>query len=511
MNTSDSESYSDYIFIIYSCKKNLSYANNIYNYIKNKLEKCKIFIIYGDTKLETEYKIIGNYIILKVLDDYHSLYLKTIQLFKTINILYPNTKGVFKCDDDIIPNLKHLNSFILSDTINTIDFCGRIIDNVKIQECRNIMYNKITMIPIVKYCGGPLYYVSNKSIDYINNNTIIHDSEDVMIGLTLNSKSIYPYNYNLYTDTLSDISTISYHNSTRDATVFNNINNNYVSVEIKGGLCNQLFQIGCAMGYCEKYNKNLQLSRNNIKQNTHQSYDKTIKVINTLFPNITIYDNISTDNYYTFNEVVSDSFNYNPINTSTINNLNNIMLKGYFINPKYLPDTFICSLSPTNSMLKYTDKLDNFKNTYFIHIRLGDYLDNELYKISLETYYNYCITQIKTENANANFIVCTNEYSPNLDKYVNNFPKDTTYIIQDRSDDELDTLYIMSLCKGGICSNSTMSWMGIYFQKTKDKNFIYMPYPWVKFINGFNHNNTIDIYPNYTQIYDTINENMMIL
>ena len=62
--------YTDYIFIIYSCKKNLSYANNIYNLLKNKLKKCKIFIIYGDTTIKTNYKIIHNFIILNVKDDY---------------------------------------------------------------------------------------------------------------------------------------------------------------------------------------------------------------------------------------------------------------------------------------------------------------------------------------------------------------------------------------------------------------------------------------------------------
>jgi hypothetical protein len=36
-----------------------------------------------------------------------------------------------------------------------------------------------------------------------------------------------------------------------------------------------------------------------------------------------------------------------------------------------------------------------------------------------------------------------------------------------------------------------------------------MPYPWVNFINGYNHDNTIDIYPEWTQIYDTLNNKIM--
>lgn len=498
--------YNDYIFIIYSCKKNLTYANNLYNnLIKNYLIKCKIFIIYGDN-LDTDYKIIHNYIILNVLDDYNSLNLKTLKIFETINVLFPNIKGIFKCDDDIIPNLNHLNTFIGSDIINNIDYCGYNVNIEKEYVCKNII------IPIVKYCGGPIYYLSKKSLDFFKNTNIIkHDSEDVMVGLHLNKNSIFPYNYKLYSDTESDLNKISYQNHSRDMNIFNSIDNNYLTIDIKGGLANQIFQIGTILGYCEKYSKNLILSKNHILKNTHQSYDKTITVINKLFPYIKIVDNLCTDKYYIFNEKVEDAFKYNPICNNTINTLDNILLKGYFINQEYLPKIFNCFISPTNCMLKYKNKLDNFNNTYFIHIRLGDYVNNNLYNIKLNDYYTYCINKIKEQNNNARFIICTNEYGINLDNYTNNFPKDIDYIIQDNTDDELDTLYIMSSCKGGICSNSSLSWIGIYFQQNKDKNYIYMPYPWLNFLNGYTHDNTINIYPEWTQVYNTINNNIMLI
>ena len=285
MDINNNLNYNDYIFIIYSCKKQLSYANNIYNkLIKDNLVKCKIFIIYGDN-LDTEYKIIHNYIILNVLDDYNSLNLKTLKLFETINILFPNIKGIFKCDDDIISNLNHLNNFITSDVINSIDYCG-----YKVNIENEIIYNNI-ILPKVQYCGGPLYYLSKKSLDCFKNiNIIMHISEDVMVGLNLNSNLIFPYDYKLYD--IKDINIISYHNNNRDINLFNNIDNNYIIIDITGGLANQIFQIGAALGYCEKYNKNLILSKNHIIKNTHQTYEKTIKVINTLFPYIKIVDNL---------------------------------------------------------------------------------------------------------------------------------------------------------------------------------------------------------------------------
>ena len=101
------------------------------------------------------------------------------------------------------------------------------------------------------------------------------------------------------------------------------------------------------------------------------------------------------------------------------------------------------------------------------------------------------------------------------EKQITNLP------IQDLNNNALDTLYIMSLCKGGVSSNSTLSWMGLYFQKeiqkkklnSENKNnvnnhthkdYMFMPYPWVKYVRDMNADNTKDIYPKWAQIYDTI-------
>ena len=37
---------------------------------------------------------------------------------------------------------------------------------------------------------------------------------------------------------------------------------------------------------------------------------------------------------------------------------------------------------------------NDFEHTYFIHIRLGDYVNNNFYTINLIEYYNYCINNI---------------------------------------------------------------------------------------------------------------------
>ena len=84
----------------------------------------------------------------------------------------------------------------------------------------------------------------------------------------------------------------------------------------------------------------------------------------------------------------------------------------------------------------------------------------------------------------------------------------------------------MSSCKGGISSNSTLSWMGLYFQTEKqkqkqkykniqqqkhedNKDYIFMPYPWINYSEGHNEDNTRDIYPHWVQLYDTIHNKII--
>lgn len=317
-----------------------------------------------------------------------------------------------------------------------------------------------------------------------------------------------------------------------------------ITIFITGGLGNQIFQIACALGLTYKTNNKLIIGKNLITPNAHQNNNKelTVSILKKVFPELNIVDNLDISSYYHYKEKNAEVFNYTNIyneltNTITNNNCNNletinIVLDGYFISEKYFEIPLKCCIELTPKTNNYKEITNNFENTYFIHIRLGDYVNHFLYNIQLINYYNYCINKIIEQNNLANFIICTNEYNTHFTDYINKFPqsKNTNntnnniinYIIQDKNNDAPDTLYIMKSCKGGICSNSTLSWLGAYFQQFKndetninnDKNYknklIFMPYPWVNFVNGFIQDNIKDVYPEWTQIYDTINNKLII-
>jgi hypothetical protein len=315
-----------------------------------------------------------------------------------------------------------------------------------------------------------------------------------------------------------------------------------ITIFITGGLGNQIFQIACALGLSYKTNNKLIIGKNLITTNSHQNNNKelTVSILKKVFPELNIVDNLDISSYYHYKEKNAEAFNYtniyneltNIFNNSNSNNLEtmNIVLKGYFITEKYFEIPLKCCIELTPKKNNYKEITNNFENTYFIHIRLGDYVNHFLYNIQLVNYYNDCINKIIVQDPLAKFIICTNEYNNHFTNYINKFPqtKNTNnniinYIIQDKNNDAPDTLYIMKSCKGGICSNSTLSWLGAYFQQFKndetninnDKNYknklIFMPYPWVNFVNGFTHDNIKDVYPEWAQLYDTINNKIMFI
>ena len=515
-----------YIFIIYTCKKNLTKAETIYERINKKLDYGKVYIIYGDNSNVADYnthnyKISENkYIVLNVDDDYDHLNDKTLLLLQSVNELFPSIKGMFKCDDDVWININNINNFISINEAknNTIDYAGNKSE-----------YTKLPTSAHCKYCGGPLYYLSKKSLDCFNPSKLLEQPlikiyyEDVMVGKHLTNNNIFPITEpwsQLYSDYITYSPSISYHN---------NKHHNDLYIYIQGGLGNQLFQLACGMKMAKKYNKNFVLNTQGIIANPHQNNNvaRTIQTIRKLCPALTVsIEKLLSNQYQIIKEETIDSFYYTEAKIDNAFHIYaNICLHGYYINASYIPtladNTLFTEIArhitPTDQRLLTHD----FANTYFIHIRLGDFLKEPMYLIELKAYYNFCIHAILNANPSAVFYICTNQYDEALYTYTKDFPKqlsindniiNITYHLQDKTNDELDTLYIMSSCRGAICANSTLSYMGAFFQKNtiNSQDHIYMPYPYVRFINGFNETNvSVNMYPDWCSIYNTLNNSII--
>jgi len=254
--------------------------------------------------------------------------------------------------------------------------------------------------------------------------------------------------------------------------IYNNIiKENFLSTKyilvshLKGGLANRIFMIMAGLSFAEKWNMDYYFLDSEIKNDYHTDKETITNELKLLFPDIKFLDNsIDKSNWKKIKEKNEDVSNIKNIDT-------NVILYGYFQNDE---SNFY------NYKLKFPEPNDNiFKikdinNLFFIHFRFGDFVGTPR-EFNLVGYYKYCINHIKQKKKDPSFFLITNDIEVTK-KYIksNNLLNDNEYII-DQSKNRLDTLYYISECKGGICSNSTFSRIGAYFSKNRNKDLIYYP------------------------------------
>lgn len=232
-----------------------------------------------------------------------------------------------------------------------------------------------------------------------------------------------------------------------------------------GGLGNQLFQICFGYSMARKNNSNLSImpSRDNFHTSDNLRYFKSIfKDFHLVFEN----------NYY-----IEPNEKYNKFIPQLLNEKFNASktFSGYFQCEKYfidykdeliqiLTDNYVYN-SVYNSMYK-----NKQMNSYFIHIRRGDYVNSNFHYIDLDIYYTNAINYILNVDKSAHFHIISDdiEYCKTY-KVIKDINK-TFY----ENEDELETMYFMSLCnKGAICGNSTFSWFGSYLNMNPKKIVIF--------------------------------------
>ena len=247
----------------------------------------------------------------------------------------------------------------------------------------------------------------------------------------------------------------------------NTVNNSNLEVTVKlnGGLGNRLFEIACCLGYAEKYGHKPILYSSFFDNNAHCSNDKTLHILKQLIPEIT-FSNSSRDEHH-FHKLFhhgNDACKYLELPCIS----KNVLLQGYFQSEMYFPkgDNYFLSSFIKNVIIP-KKTIDTASNKYFIHVRMGDYINNHFHYIGYKKYLKNSINYIKLINPKAEFLIFSNE--PNKNKILAELGNDSTdeNIFQFEHDinpqlDELQSLINMGLCKGGICVNSTFSWFGAY-------------------------------------------------
>ena len=269
-------------------------------------------------------------------------------------------------------------------------------------------------------------------------------------------------------------------------------NRSNLSVRIKGGLGNQMFQIATLYAAAKDNNldpivEKVKVSPGSISRPTYWD---------TVFSHVNTSKSLQT---YQFNIMKEPSMNYNKIRVP--HNMH-IMMDGYFQSPKYFDNhkNIIQDLFKLpNNIMKNIEKVKNEIISKFeeirpivsVHVRRGDYLKlKNIYNVLEMDYYNNAFNQFK----DCNFVV----FSEDITWCKENFKNNNVYFIENINTSipsDVMEMYLMSLCDHNIIANSSFSWWGAWLNNNISKKVI-APLIWYSDIDMNNMNR--DIYcPNW--------------
>ena len=235
-----------------------------------------------------------------------------------------------------------------------------------------------------------------------------------------------------------------------------------LTVHIFGGLGNQLFQLAF-MDYVHRRMAIPYYIKDVFR--LHRSPHETVKYFYTIFKDWL--------KYFKENEVVEQTIHEEwEVNLDNIQT-DNVEFIGYFQHYKYISEDFKKRLSfSTDVISQYPDVSDSV----FLHIRGGDYIHQfpDIHDCVKNDYYEKAVQYFPPDT---NFYIFTNDI-----EYANSFPVLDKIKHRFIHENEIDSLYLMSHCKGGICANSTFSWWGAYLNP---KRTLILPSKW---FNTNDHN-----------------------
>lgn len=228
---------------------------------------------------------------------------------------------------------------------------------------------------------------------------------------------------------------------------------------LMGGLGNQLFQIANCLSQAKEKNANPKFRKNSwtpMQGKNAEFYSKNI------FKKLNFVDEI--DN---LTRVGEKSFSYSKLD---IPENSNVEFHGYFQSGKYfendkneiksyfLPDEEFLN----NIKIKYPEIL--LDNTVSLHIRRGDYLNFPHIHPTVDISYVEESIRLIGEYS---FIFI---FSDDKEWVTNNLKLDNMIFVENNHD--FEDLWLMSLCKNNIISNSSFSWWGSFLNQNPNKKII---------------------------------------
>jgi len=274
-----------------------------------------------------------------------------------------------------------------------------------------------------------------------------------------------------------------------------------ISVDIMGGLGNQLFQIMTAFAYSKKYRNPLIIER--------KSHSPSCTYRNVYWNNF--LDGLQkylTNDKIGFPVYNEKSFEYNEL--PKISSTDDIKLCGYFQSYKYFDEykrEFLAEIDWCAKRDEVKSKITDVNpgDMVSLHFRIGDFKNLENHPIMPMEYYINAIKYIEARESNVKILYFCEEddISFVLNNYINPLRtifENITFTQTKNKLEDWEQMIAMSLCKHHIIANSTFSWLSAYLADDNDKKLICYPDIW---FNSALINNTGDLFPGHWIMRET--------
>ena len=267
-----------------------------------------------------------------------------------------------------------------------------------------------------------------------------------------------------------------------------------IIIKLQGGLGNQLFQWAFGLSKQLKTNCDLKFDANSFASDKLRNLEithlvdsiaiaskkeiKTTRFENGLLRLLVRKLTTLINPYYKRKVICEQSYLFDEALDSYTHNSN--YFEGYWQNEKYFIDYRSQILKSIhfeiNTSKKYQDYkshiLDKTKNSVAIHVRRGDYINDpntfEVHGVCSLEYYKNAIQLMKEKYNDVHFYIFSNDL-----KWCENnfsFTEHKTYI--KHTETVFEDLELMSLCKGQIIANSSLSWWSAWINQHPNKKII---------------------------------------
>lgn len=287
-----------------------------------------------------------------------------------------------------------------------------------------------------------------------------------------------------------------------------------IIVKLQGGLGNQMFQYAFARKLAYKHNVPLLLDKSSFEQtdleNTQRDYALRCFNIQERFASqkdISRFNKFKIKKpeklWFLYNFIVANNLRYVSERQYNFDPKTNLIGKNAYINGFWQTEKYfleIKNIIKNDFVLKkpfgsraemIATEIDNTKTSVSIHIRRGDFINNEktraYHGVCEKEYYNRAIKMICEKIHAPKFFVFSDDISWAKENMHFQFP---VIYVSPKESKECEDLILMSKCHHNIIANSSFSWWGAWLNNNPQK-IIIAPNKWV----SSSKLNTKDILP----------------